>query len=126
MSMIGTKTTVAFSSGFLAEIRDVTLPGQTRPSIKTSHNGTTDFDTFIPGDLVDPGELEVQMLFDPTKDPPIDQPAESITVTLRDGTTWVFTGFLTNYRPTAPFEDLATAQATIKVSGAIVRTPPET
>lgn len=116
---IGTGTSIAFASGFFAEILDVSPPGATRKSIETSHMGTTDDHTFMPGDLVDRGEAKIEMAFDPATEPPIDQPAESCTITFPDGSTWTFTAFMTGYDPKVPLEDRMTASATLKVTGGV-------
>lgn len=118
---IGTGTTISFESGFLAEILDVTPPGASRESIKSSHKGTVDDHTFTPAKLVDRGELKCDIAFDPSAEPPIDQPESSCVITFPDsgGTTWTFQGFMTGYEPKEPLEDRATASVTIKVNGAI-------
>jgi len=111
---------VSFDSGFLAEIISGTLPEQVRESIDTSHAGTTGGKmTFIPSDLIDGGELQVELNFDETASPPIDQAAESTVLTFASGTTWTFSGFMTNYGGELPIDDRMTASATIKVSGGI-------
>lgn len=116
--------TVAFSSGFFAEIIGVKPPASKRNSIDTSHTATAGGDrTFMPGDLIDNGELQVDIHFNPGTSPPIDQPEETVTLTFSSGTTWVFTGFMTDYEPDAPMEDKMVASVTIKVDGAITITP---
>ena len=118
---IGTGITITFSSSFLAEILDVTPPGASRASIQTSHMGTTNAHTFTPADLVDWGELVVEMAFAPGTTPPITSAAEEITITFPDSgsSTWVFDGFLTGFTPKGPLEDRMTATATIKVTGEV-------
>ena len=56
-------------------------------------------------DLVDSGELEVELNFDPSADPPIDDPFEPVTITFGSGTTWEFSGALMNYGGEAPLAD---------------------
>ena len=130
MAYTGFGITITFDTGFLAEIIDVTLPESARESIDTSHTATTDgMMTFIPSDLIDNGDLEVELNFDEDASPPIDSDPETVTITfpLRTGNTtaatWAFTGFMTNYAPAAPIDDRMTATATIKVTGAITITP---
>lgn len=116
--------TITFSSGFFAQIIGVTPPGSSREAIDTSHTETTGGDmTFIPSDLIDNGELQVELNFNPGTTPPIDSAAETVTITFASGTTWAFTGFMTNYEPDAPIDDRMTASCTVKVSGAITITP---
>jgi hypothetical protein len=115
--------TIAFDSGFLAEIIDVTPPAVSREAIDTSHTATTNGKmTFMPSDLIDGGELQVEIHFVPSEVPPISSAAETVTITFGSGTTWAFSGFLTNYEPAAPIDDRMTATVTIKVSGAITIT----
>lgn len=112
--------TISFASGFLAEIIDTTPPEMSREPIGTSHTTTPDGAmTFIPADLVDNGECGVELNFDESEVPPINQPAETVVINFPSGTTWSFQGFLTNYAPAAPIDDRMTASATIKVSGPI-------
>ena len=121
---IGTGIAITFSTGFLAEILDVSPPGASRESIQTSHMGTTSAHTFTPADLVDWGELVVEMAFNPSTAIPIGGAAETITITFPDSGTavWTFTGFMTGFEPSAPLEDRMTATATIKVTGKVVVT----
>lgn len=121
---IGTGIVITFSTGFLAEILDVSPPGASRESIQTSHMGTTSAHTFTPADLVDWGELIVEMAFDPSTAVPMNSVAEAITITFPDSgaAVWTFQGFMTGFEPSAPLEDRMTATATIKVTGAVVVT----
>lgn len=129
MADTGFGTTITFASGFLAEIRNITGPSMSREFIDSSHAGTTGgYRTYIPQDLADGGEVEIEMLFDPDSDPPIDAAAESVTITWpipTGGTTaatWVFQGALVGFDVTAPYDDLMTATARLKVLGAITVT----
>ncbi len=123
--IVGTGITIAFSSGFLAEIQDVTWSGIHRDSIKSSHAGTTTAHTFSPSDLYDPGELQVEIHHDPSVKPPINGAAENITVTWPDAgaATWVVSGFMTDYEVKSPLEDKIIATATLKLSGDVTVTP---
>ena len=83
--------TVEFgSSNFTAEITNFTAPGSSRESIPTTHAGTTDAKTFMPGDLPDNGELALTVHFDEDEEPPIDGDPEQVTITFVSGTTWTF------------------------------------
>lgn len=120
---VGTGLTISMSS-FFAQIVDMSISGISRASIPTSHMGTAapgdnNFGnmTFIPGDLSDPGELSVEIHFNPDTEPPIDQPAEAIVVTFNGGATWTTSGFLTNFDVGVPLEDKMTGTATVKFSG---------
>jgi len=124
MAENATGLTITMDTGFMAEILSVTGPGGERISIPTSHMGTTVAHTFIPGDLVDWGEVQVELAFVPKTRPPIDDPAETISLNFPDSTAsvWSFSGFLTNFEPTGELEARMTATCTIKVSGDVTIT----
>src|SRR5690349_10501046 len=107
-------TQIAFASGFLAKITNFTLPEEAREKIDISHTLSPDSRReYMPEDLVDSGDLEVELIFDAAADPPIDDPAEPVTITFPSGTTWEFDGFLTNYGGEAPIDDKMSATATL-------------
>lgn len=115
---------ITFDSGFFAEIVAVTPPGQSREKIDTSHTKTAGGDrTFMPGDLIDNGEMNVDIHFNPGTTPPVKSPEETVTITFDSGTTWAFTGFMMNYESDAPLDDKMVASCTIVVDGAIIITP---
>ena len=121
---IGTGTTIAFSSGFFAEILDVSGPSAARESVQVSHMGTTNAHVFTPTDLVDWGELTVEIGFDPGTKPPMNGAAETVTITFPNSgaSTWAFSGFMTAFEPSVPLEDRMTGSATIKVTGDVTVT----
>jgi len=88
-------------------------------SIDTFHMLTSKSKTFTPAKLVDWGEVELEMAFDPSVSPPINAAASECVITFADSaaSVWTFKAFLTNYRPQAPLEDRMTAQVTLKVTG---------
>jgi hypothetical protein len=120
--MISTGITITFATGFLAEILDVGGPNSSRENQNVSHMGTTDWHEFLPTKLTDPGELSVDLQFDPTETPPYHGENERVTITYPDGTTWVFDGHMSSFEPGAPLEEKMTASVTIKASGEIVIT----
>lgn len=102
-------------SAFSCQILDTTPPGASRAVIDVSHTMTSGGKDFIPGDLVDWGELKLSIGFDPSVDPPINAAKEPCTLTFQDGEVWTFDAFMTNYEPKAPLEDKMTADVTLKV-----------
>lgn len=71
MADTGNGATVTFtaldgtsSSTAVGSVRSVNLGEQSIPVIDTSHLGTTNFLTSIPGDLKEPGEISMEVLFD--------------------------------------------------------------
>ncbi len=129
MADVGFGHSITFQTGFFACIRVTNITGITRESIDTSCSNTSGGHmTFMPSDLHDFGSLEIEMLFDPEEKPPIDQAAESVTLTfpIKSGdtnpATWAFSGFMTDFSGAVPYNDVMTASATIKVSGDITVT----
>ncbi len=129
ISDIGTGITIVFgTSAFLAHLAGVEGPGMQRESVKTSHMGTTLNHTFMPGDLVDNGEITMEIHFDPSQTPPIHAAAETVTITwpvpagLTNPATWAASCFCTGFRPGARLEELMTATVTLKVSGPVTIT----
>lgn len=129
---VGTGATITFATSvFTANILDIRLPGQTRKTLKSSHQATSTWHTFIPGKLVAAGVLEFDIQFNPdTK--PIDPAgptgpfevttSETISVVIPGATTpaqWAFSGYVTKYAPKTPLEDIQTATVTVAVTGAI-------
>lgn len=123
MAVITTGLTITYQSGFFAEILNYDDAGVTREVVETTHMGTTGARTYTPGTLYDPGEISIEILFDPEQDPvtPITAAAETVTVTYADAapaSTMACSGFMTNFAITGPLEDRMTATATLKLSGA--------
>ena len=129
MADIGTGASVTFgTSGFSASIESINHNDISREAVNSSHLGTTNYHTFIPTDLTDPGEMELEIQHDPDEQLPINGAAETITITypvpsgLTNGATHQFSGFLTNYSISTPLEDKMMATITVKASGTITFT----
>ena len=118
----GHGTTVAFGgSSFTAQFTSIGGGDVSRESIETTHLALNDaHKTFIPSDLIDPGEREFEFYYEPTKQPAMTGAVETITITYPDGDTEACSGFFTSFsRPTMVSEDLLTATATVKLTGPI-------
>ena len=116
-------TIVFGTSGFSANITDIDPPGYSRGSVGTSHQGTVGYKTFSPEDLVDGGELTFSGNWDAADDPPMTAAAETITMTAPDGSTLVFSAFVTDYQPSAPHLGMMTFSMTLKVTGSVTHDP---
>jgi|SRR6185503_4724615 len=131
---VGTGASIVFgTSEFTAMIHteQVRLSGLTRNSFPTSHLGTLPpaagklgNATFIPGRLIDPGSMTLDIQFTPQVRPPIHGDPELITVTFPKAPTditpayWSCMGFLTAYSDiTVPTDALMMATVTVKFSG---------
>lgn len=122
MADSGFGTTIAFSSGFFAEILSVDGPDLSRDPIETTHMGTTNGNkTFIPSDLIDNGTLSVEIAYVPATSIPINSAAETVTVTMPGGSTVAGSGFMTNFSPSFPIDDRMTASCDVKLSGELTR-----
>lgn len=123
---VGTATTVTWTGSNWAEIIGTVVgPSQDRGFVQTSHMGTTVAHTFIPVDLIDTGTIEIEMHFDGTVALPTFGAEATVTIAWAGvGTTNLTTvqAFMTNFTPSAPLEDVMTATATLKCSGAVTKT----
>ncbi len=129
MGYVGTGTTISFgTTSFVAELLSISGPSASRESIDMSHMGTTKAKVFTPADLVDWGEVTMEIAHAPgaAVHVPIEEAAEEITITYADSgsSTLVFTGHVTGYDPGIPMEERATGTITIKVGARPV--PPGT
>lgn len=129
-------TTIVFgTSSFDAEVVGYGLSGQSRTMIDTTHLGTAAPSantihnrTFLPSDISDPGELTLDIHFNPENLPPINGPLETITLTfpLASGdstpTIYTFSGAVSGFEETSALDDKMTATMTVKISGAITKT----
>lgn len=120
----GYGATVTFSSGFMAQVLNASWDGLERGEIDTTHmTSTNGWMTFIPSDLKNPGELTVELLFNPSTAPPITGAAETITVTFpipsggSTAATWACSGFMKSLSPSVPHDDRMLATAVLKFSG---------
>lgn len=131
---VPTGTTVTFgTTGFSAIIiNTISWTGMARPVVETTHFGSTQASTrqiggrtFIPGKLIDPGTLEIEVQYEPTAEIPLRRDAETITIQPPSGQasgSISGTGFVSQVSIGEPLDGLPTAQLTIKWSG-LVTTP---
>ncbi len=130
MADTGNSATIVFgTSGFSADYEMIGGIEATRPSIPTSHLGTQTNETFMPGDLVDNGEIECEFQFNPNTQPPISGAAETVTVTfpvpsgLSNGATAAFSAFVRRWKSAdLQNNEKMMASVTLKVSGAVTWT----
>lgn len=123
----GVTLSIASDSDFYADIVDFDGPNMSRNAIDCTTLASTSM-TYKPSTLVDYGELNVTLNFDPNVLPPISSVAEEVTLTFptdnsvgasAGDSTWTFTGFMTNFSPSGSVGDKMTATATIKITGII-------
>ena len=118
----GIGTTLTFSaSTYAANITSLSWDGISRPALDITHLGTTVARAKLPGDLYDPGSLNVTWQFDPSEVIPITSTAETVTLTFPTGGTserWTASGFLTDFSVNID-ENIMEASGTITFTGAI-------
>lgn len=120
---------ITTSDGFWGYITNVSRDGLKRNIMDMTHAESPDNRMeFDPSDLVDEGELTVQMLWDEDKEPPIDGPKGAVTIEypLRRNKatrcTLAGDGFLHDFSEAVPIDDKMTATGKIKMSGKWLRT----
>jgi hypothetical protein len=133
---VGSGTTVTFgTSGYSANVENIDWSGMEREAFPTTHMTTTQpganqigGKTFIPSKYADPGEITLEVQYNPQTNPPLNGPAETITITFPlvsgDSTAanWACSGFLRSFRLTDPHDGKMMATAIIKMSGLITFT----
>jgi len=73
MADTGNGATVTFtdldggvSSTAIGSVRSINLGELSMPVVDTSHLGSTNYMTYVPGDLREPGEISMEVIFDQT------------------------------------------------------------
>jgi hypothetical protein len=109
----------------IAELRDLTAPALTRNPLETTNHNDGD-DSYIVG-IRRHGELGMNVNFIP------DSPSHDhltglqkawfsgtrdiYRITYPDGTQWLFSGFVTNFAPAMPVDDVLSADVSIRPTG---------
>lgn len=124
MADSGFGASITFQTGFFAQFRIIESLGSTRESLETTHNASTSgWATFIPSDIKKMKRCRVTMLFDPNATPPIDQAAETATITFpvpsgsSNGATLQCTAFMTDADARVPYDDLMMQDCELQLSG---------
>lgn len=122
---IGTGSTITFgTSSFSADILDIQRTGIARGAIETTHMGTTGGQEFMPTDLYNPGEVEVEFAWIGSLDPPYDGAIETVTINCAgagSGHNWASSAFCTNFEYGLPLEEKMTGRMTLKCTGDITQ-----
>ena len=121
--MLGTGVTVTFeTSEFTAELLGVTPFAMSRPAVDTTHLGTTGFKTYEPGDLVDGGEGQLRIKYDPGTTIPMFAVAELITIGMPDSSDGdvTYNAFITGFAIGEISEDAQVeATVTLKITSTV-------
>jgi hypothetical protein len=127
-----TGVTIAFgTSSCVAEVTAFKPPGASRGWVDSTHMGTTVARTKIAKDLIEWGECEFMINFNPDTDPGVALAVSSETITVTffgpddaGGATWVWTGFMDDYDPQeAEVDGLMTGRVKVAVNGDVAVTP---
>lgn len=112
-----------------ALITHITPDPLTRASLDTSHLTTTNYRTFMPEDLVDPGGFTVEFHHDGNAEPPIAGTAVTTTITYpipsggSTGASIAASAFCTEYTPgAAAVGELMKGSAKFKFTGTVTFT----
>jgi hypothetical protein len=119
---VGTGTTVTFNSVAIGELTNVSGPGLSVETFDTSSMDSVSWKSFIAGDLVDGGEIELEIWHESDAAIPAIGGAAATLVILwagDAGNDWSCSAILTGYDPTSPLEGLMTATYKFKVTGAV-------
>lgn len=120
MATVGTGITISgTTNGSWAEVLDVTPPNVSVEDIETFSQSDSDYRTYTPTLLKDPGELSFDILFNGTL--PTIGVTETVTLSFPDSglTTWSFDAYIKSFEPSGPLEDRMTATVTYKVTGGV-------
>lgn len=117
----GQGTTISFgTSGFAARLIGVNGPDIKREAIESSVMSTEDWKKFIMASLADGGEVSIDVEHDGSDDPPVNEPAETISINWGGlGNSWSFSGAMSGYSPKAAMGERMQATMTLKVCGEI-------
>lgn len=112
----------------LAGISNISGPGVSREVLDVTAHDSPDQYREKRGGVKDPGEVSVDVNYQPAVhdvwiDDLDDEDPRDYKVTWPDGTVWAFAAYLTNFEPSAPFDDKLSATATFSVTGKPVITP---
>ena len=125
--MTGQGTTAVLTGGAIVGcVRSLTLPELTQDKIDASCLDTTGFMRYISGDLTDPGEVQMEIIFDPSFDfTGLVGATDTLTITFPIGddanatnATLIGTGFITSYSlPDLSTNNLAVVNVTFAFDG---------
>ena len=128
MADTGTGATFSLSvSAQSACIRSITMPEFTIDDIETSCLNTTNYKTYRPADLSEPGEIQIEYLFDADVDTLLARGADEIvtvtwpihTSTNSNNATFIADGYIKSIKlPDLAIDELQVATLTFKLNGA--------
>lgn len=119
-------TLIKQGTNTISAVKNLTGPGISNDTIDTTHlTSTGQWRTFI-GSLRDGGEVELDLVWDPTdtsheilEDVLLGNTATAFSIVWSDSssTTWTFNALVTGLAPAAPLGEHLSQSATLKISG---------
>ena len=122
ISAYGTTLTMT-SAGLVAGVKSLSGPGVSVDMLDVStHDAGTGYRTYVPG-LADGGELTLEIVFDDANEvlwkAEVRAAVDTYTIVWPATITWVFSGLLTGFEPSAAVDGDLSATITVKVTGVI-------
>jgi hypothetical protein len=108
-------TTLSFGA-FFAKLTSIRLTGVERDAVDVTNADSTTLRQYVPNDVYDAGEIEVEMLFDAASTPPMTGAAATATITWKDLNTSTGTAFMTSFEPAGQERDAMRATARLKIT----------
>jgi len=123
MAKLGTGAVVGFAlSGFTGEILAIAWTDIAREAHAVDLMDAENWKEFVPDDLTDAGELQLEIAFDPDQQPPVVDDTETISVRIPASGGFKelsAEGFVQSWRWLASLEDKMRAEVVCKMTGAI-------
>ena len=124
--IIGFGSTFSIGGNTIAEITNITPMSASGVAADTTSMDSTDAaKTFIPG-TIDYGSVSFEMIFDGPELNTLQglwRTVSACVITLSDGATFTFDGFLVGLSVISAFDDAVRASVEIKITGAVTFTP---
>ena len=123
----GTGISFAHDSGYFSSIVAFSIAGVNRPAVDVTTYADAGARIFDPSDVWDPGQVTVQIQFDPATLPSLlaGDAKETGTITWSNaaGTTWAADAFMVDFSVETGMEERNLADCTLQISGDWVVTP---
>lgn len=124
---LGTGASITFvTSAHSCKIRNINMNDFGRDAVEKTHMASSGGREYTPTQLPDPGELELEALFNPDNPPPYTAAPETIRLTFPVGSGTAAkmegTGFITKCGIVVPLEEMMSQTIRIKFTGALTFT----
>ena len=117
---IGTGTTVTHMN-LVGNLLSVSIDGVEITAIDNTHMGTTDYRSLIAGSLANPGQVTLELQFDPATIPTLGGAASDLVITWPTADTWTASAFLMSFSVGAQIEEQMTGSFTFQLTTGFAR-----